>query len=176
MTYRLFLAIELPEAQRLAIASLPRTIRDARYTKPEQAHLTLRFLGDTPADEVPTLVTRLKEVHQTSFPLELVGLGVFPSPQDPRVLWAGISPSSPLRDLRRKIDAALQIPLDRQEFSPHITLARLGPGAGQDTCTVLTTHAKFQAGFFPVDRFQLFRSQLQPNGAVHTRIASFFLA
>jgi RNA 2',3'-cyclic 3'-phosphodiesterase len=176
MTYRLFIAIELPEAQRLAIASLPRAIRDARHTKPEQAHLTMRFLGNTPEGELPSLVARLKDVRQAPFPLELAGLGVFPSSQKPRVLWVGISPSAPLLDLRRKIDAALPSPPEEQAFAAHITLARLGPRARQDTQTFLTTHAKFQAGFFPVDRFHLFRSQLQPNGAIHTILASFFLA
>ncbi|MGB8299320.1 MAG: RNA 2',3'-cyclic phosphodiesterase [Polyangia bacterium] len=107
---RLFIAVDLPAELRPAIARLCRGIGGARWTRPEQLHITLRFLGDTAEDRLADLRTRLREVRAPRFELALRGTGLFPPPstrKPARVLWLGLEPPEPVRALKGAVDGAL---------------------------------------------------------------------
>ena len=90
-----------------------------RYLTPHNLHLTLAFIGMWPED-----ITGLLPSVQTPFSITLSHLGVFPGA---KVLWAGIEPSEALNRLAlqiRQVLAEAEIPFDRQDFNPHITLLR----------------------------------------------------
>jgi 2'-5' RNA ligase len=137
---RLFVAVPLPDAATAEIAAivdrvrampLPAAARDVRWVRLDGLHLTLRFLGPTPAEQVePTAaaVARAAAAARGPFELELVGAGAFPSGRRPRTLWIGLeSGTDELADLVRLTEAALEEagwPRDERPFRPHLTLAR----------------------------------------------------
>lgn len=128
---RLFVALDLepPIAARLhdALQSWRRMAPQARWTRIESLHLTLKFIGEVPASLEDPIAAALREIRQPAFPLEISGLGTFPSPQRARVFWAGIQPSAALEQLAHSIEQRL-LPLgiaaEQRPFSPHLTLAR----------------------------------------------------
>jgi RNA 2',3'-cyclic 3'-phosphodiesterase len=170
---RLFVAISLPtyakEALKELAALLPAGVSPA---KPEQMHLTLRFLGDTPAALADAAKAKLAEARVEPFFLPLAGAGAFPPRGRPAVFWAGVGAGHPrLFQLRQKVDDALLaagIDFDPRSFVPHITLARVpAPIDEKETRRFLETHASFESAPFKVDSFGLFSSELRAGGAVH---------
>lgn len=179
-TRRLFVAIDAPPAVCESLAALATNIAGFRWTRPEALHLTLRFIGDTPAERVDELTAGLCSVGCPSFVLTIGGVGVFPQRGQPQVVWAGIEHADPrLLKLRQRIDdtiLAAGLSPDMRSFHPHFTLARCGtatPGAVRE---FLHRYAGFQGASFRVDRFHLFESRLLPAGAEHRIIETFSLA
>lgn len=169
---RLFAAVELPPAIREELGGLRANIPSARWVKPEQMHITLRFVGaDVPASQVAPIQDALATVAGAAFWLTLRGVGRFPPAgrRPARVLWVGLDHEPALLDLHRRVEAALNLvgfaPEDRP-FNAHITLARLN--AREPVPQVerfLRAHTDFAAGPFPVEQFVLLQSTLTPQGA-----------
>ena len=120
---RIFIALQPAPAFRDALASVQDRLRAAGvtgwYLTPSNLHLTLAFIGMWPED-----ITRFLPSVQNPFPVTLSHLGIFPKA---KVLWAGVEPSQELNSLAGQVRQALaeaEIPFDRQEFNPHITLVR----------------------------------------------------
>lgn len=178
MTLRLFIAVDVSEEPRRALVGLCHGPTAARWTRPEQLHLTLRFLGATPEESLPDLRDRLARVRAARFTLSARGVGVFPPPPARRpaqVLWAGVAPEAPLAALKHAIDAELgpDAEADARGFHPHVTLARFRTRPGPDLAAYLAAHAAFATPPFPVDAFHLYRSTLGPDGALHEVIATY---
>lgn len=133
---RSFIAIPLPQE---GIAVLEETVQglDAefgkcvRWVRPEGMHLTLKFMGDIPAALVERVLEALPQVTAgfSPFGLTIAGLGVFPNPRRPRVLWAGVQGDlETLSALQLAVDDAvgnLGLPKEMRAFSPHLTLGRV---------------------------------------------------
>ncbi len=178
---RLFVAIPLPDSLRAELAALYEPLRGVAWTRPEQLHLTLRFLGDVEPPLVSAAEAALERVSVQTFVLPLGGAGAFPPRGQPRVLWVGVGSGHPrLHQLRQQIDDALLgagLALDVRRFQPHATLARVraeaAPGA---VSQFLRHHRDFEAAPFRVDAFRLYASELRPAGAVHTVKREFALA
>jgi 2'-5' RNA ligase len=155
--------------------------RAFRPVRPEGLHLTLAFLGQRPDAEIPALGGALRRAASGSPPFRLgvAGLGIFPSPDRPRVLWAGLT--GDLQDLDRLRLAvwgeieALSIPLQRQPFRPHITLARgretkMGERAEQAKLEarllrrIVSGHADEPFGEWTASEVSLMQSELLPGG------------
>ena len=176
-TLRLFVAIDAPAAVVATLHAAIHPLPGFAWTRPEQLHLTLRFLGDTPAALIAPLRERLRAIRVASFILPVEGLGVFPPRGQPRVLWCGIGNGHPhLHQLRQRIDdtlLALGIEADLRRFVPHFTLARLTPAARSQLPHWLHTHRNLAAPPFRVDRFTLYASELRAEGAVHTVLVEY---
>lgn len=167
---RLFIAVDLPEDRTTAFRSLQSDDLSARWTPPEQYHLTLRFLGDVEADAASELESRLESIDVPSFLLGGERLGVFPSIRKPRVLVAHISGEPGLMALQAEIsDLTLELgfPDDRKPFNPHITVARLKGAAPRRVRAYLKVHEGFAVEPFAVKAFRLYESRLGPEGATH---------
>ena len=120
---RIFIALQPAPAFRDALASVQDRLRAAgvtgRYLTPSNLHMTLAFIGMWPED-----ITGLLPPVQKPFPITLSHLGIFPKA---KVLWASVEPSDALNSLARQVRQSLkeaEIPFDRQDFNPHITLVR----------------------------------------------------
>jgi 2'-5' RNA ligase len=180
VTWRLFVAIDLPDGPRRALTALCDGVSGARWMPPEQMHLTLRFLGATPEEAVSDLRARLGRVRQAPFAIAGAGVGVFPPPaarKPARVLWAAVAPPGPVVALKDAIDAQLGPDPETAErgFHPHVTLARFRDRPGRELGPYLAAHAAFATPPFTVDAFHLYRSTLGSDGARHERVASYGL-
>jgi len=174
---RLFLAIDAPAPVVAALGAAMSPAPGFAWTRLEQLHLTLRFLGATPVALVAPLRERLRAIHVAPFLLPVEGLGIFPPRGQPRVLWCGIGHGHPhLHQLRQRIDdtlLALRIEADLRQFVPHFTLARLGAVSQRQLPHWLRRHRDFAAPPFRVESFSLYASRLQPEGAVHTVLEEY---
>jgi 2'-5' RNA ligase len=178
---RLFVAVDLPPSLQQAVAALCPEVRGARWVKPHQLHVTLRFMGQAPEEELPAIQERLVAVTAPAFALSLHGVGSFPpAARKPRVLWLGLEPQAPLLDLKREIDrnlGDLGLPAGaaRREFSPHLTIARLAGRPDEGLTRFLAQPADLRGMAWKVEGFRLYRSTLGPGGAVHDVLATYSL-
>ncbi|MEE8517047.1 MAG: RNA 2',3'-cyclic phosphodiesterase [Alphaproteobacteria bacterium] len=167
---RLFVAIELPEAVKAELARLCGGVPGAKWVKPENLHLTMRFIGEVNEDAANDIAAVLDQIRAPSFNLVLSGVGQFSSHRTPRVLWVGVEKNESLVYLTGKVESALVragVSPDRRRFSPHITLARLRTASKPRINSFVSTNAMFTAGPIDVDSFILFSSFLGRNGALH---------
>lgn len=179
-TYRLFIAIELPEPVKNALAGLRAEIPDATWVKPHAYHLTLRFLGDS-IDQagLSRIQTALSAVRAEPFEFWLSGVGRFPiSPKTwARVLWVGVQAPPALGDLQRMVERAVTgcgWPPDQQKFHAHITLARLRSARGQaQIAAFLAGNRSFRAGPVAAESFHLIASTLSPQGPTYAIQSSY---
>ncbi|MEW6034102.1 MAG: RNA 2',3'-cyclic phosphodiesterase [Chloroflexota bacterium] len=183
---RAFVAIELPQEVKTLLTEIQSGLRRAgktfvRWVSPEGVHLTLKFLGDTPADMIPKATGALEEAASglAPFRLETAGLGVFPNPRQTRVLWIGLKgETQPLLHLQEQIETAFA-PLgflrEARAFTPHLTLARLRdnatPPERQEFGEAAMCYNAAPPRAFLVDGVSLMRSTLTPSGAIYTRLA-----
>jgi 2'-5' RNA ligase len=179
---RLFVAVELPEAVLKALERVQaeldtRGVR-ARWTRPANLHLTLKFLGATPAGRVEAAEAALSSAAAAHDPFVLTaaGIGVFPNPRRPRVIWAGLAgEDDALARLQAEIDRALDavgFPREARGFHGHLTLGRFAEGAGTGgIAAAVADYAAASFGSFEVGEVVLFQSDLKPGGAVYTALA-----
>lgn len=188
---RAFVAVELGAEAREAVRTLQRQLDDAlprgsvRWTKPDQLHLTLWFLGEVPTPRVPELIQALGValLGVARFHLHLDGLGAFPSPRAPRVLWVGLAGDlPPLLDAQGRVARAAGAFGDHQEarpFHPHLTVGRVNrPEAvvGRAFQAFLAEATAPAPCDWEVGVIRLIRSQLSSSGAVYSELARFDLA
>jgi RNA 2',3'-cyclic 3'-phosphodiesterase len=130
---RIFVAVFPPPEIRRALLGAARELPvagEVRWARPENVHLTLKFLGDVPGDDVDRVAEALEPVRlrHEPFEAELSAFGAFPSARRARILWAGIGGGSEfLRDLARDVEASLEpLGFEREDraYMPHLTLGR----------------------------------------------------
>jgi 2'-5' RNA ligase len=101
-----------------------------KWVNPAQLHFTLAFLGDTSPDQVAgtiQMLTRVVPAYDAPH-VEYRGMGVFRNMKDPRVLWIGLDVDPVLMKLKVELDRELQqlgFRIERRDFRPHLTLARI---------------------------------------------------
>jgi 2'-5' RNA ligase len=184
---RAFIAVEIPPEIHQAIDKKTAPIRAAlntslvRWVPAENIHLTLKFLGDVSPSNLEMLEQMLSaEVCQhPSFEMEFGGLGAFPSPKRPRVIWIGIQAPPGLGALQHGIGAAtatLGYPDEQRPFSPHLTIGRVKQNIDQTGMhKIRAALEKTQVGALGTTRVEsvyLFKSDLKPSGAEYTRLFS----
>ncbi|WP_414661964.1 RNA 2',3'-cyclic phosphodiesterase [Horticoccus sp. 23ND18S-11] len=179
-TERLFVALTLPAPVRAVLAGFARPLTGVTWTPPAQLHVTLRFLGDVATDALPPLMERLAKIRVAPFVLSIEGAGSFPPNRPPRTLWVGVGSGHPrLFQLRQRLDDALLasgLQLDLRTFQPHVTLARATEVPDCGATPWLNQHRQIAAPPFLVEAFDLYASELRPEGALHTLKRSFPLA
>ena len=182
---RLFVAIDIPEDVRSAIAEIVPKLRpacrNARWVRIENLHVTLKFIGETSPEICETIQAALASIPpRPPIPITFRGLGFFPDERRPQVLWAGVKGGTELTTLAGEINAALAavgIARDEREFSPHLTLARLEtPRVLEAFHDAVKSAGRLSFGRTTVEEFHLYQSVLKPGGAEYTRLATFPLA
>jgi 2'-5' RNA ligase len=179
---RAFIAIDLTEPLRAALAEAQRVFRsdcrDARWTRPEGIHLTLKFLGEISDAQTKQVVEALTEVGPfESFSVEVKGFGFFPQARRPRVFWAGVTAPPALEDLAARIEGRMErigFPREDRAFSPHLTLARFQAPRPQPALeAAVAARAATTLGQFEASQFFLFESKLSPQGAQYRKVMRF---
>lgn len=189
---RLFVAVELTAGVRRALAAVQDGLRRqlppraVRWTNPDHIHLTLKFLGDAPAEQVGAVGQALAAAAGGFAPFDfaVTGFGCFPNPRRANVLWAGVPDvPRPLAGLQRATDLQLSrlgFELEARPFSPHLTLGRvhksISPQERERLAAVLTQTQVGALGIVPVSEVVLFQSDLRPDGPVYRALARVPLA
>ena len=179
---RLFVALEIPSEVRENLAALLKTLRavspQTRWVRPENLHVTLKFIGEVPETKLAAIRSALGSVRtDRAITLDFRRLGFFPNDKHPRVFWAGIEASPNLKTLAADIDNGTEkpgIPSEQRTFSPHLTLARFEPpGLPEKLRSVIRENAARDFGTLRTNQFHLIESKLKPSGAEYTTLESF---
>jgi RNA 2',3'-cyclic 3'-phosphodiesterase len=180
---RLFVAVDVDDRTRARVARLIETLRAevaqsrsvARFSwiPPERLHLTLHFIGyvtDTVSDEIQASLRT--PIDLAPFDLRFTGVGTFPSPGRPRVVWLGIDRGAEgLAALHAEVARRLEHVSFRREsraFSPHLTLARIKDGGTRADTEHITRVLPEPTGGCTIDHVTLYESRLSPRGPTYT--------
>ncbi len=183
---RAFIALELPEHIVGVLERLQAGMRSlglvARWVRPENLHVTLKFLGQTLMPQAEAVGKCLPQVVTGSGPLSLraKGVGVFPGIRRPRVIWVGLADlEGGLLRLHRKLEehlAPLGFSEENRPFRGHLTLGRFkGDPQGRILANVLEAFREFETESFFLESLILFRSDLTPKGPVYSKFVGLTL-
>lgn len=188
---RAFIAIKLPEGVQQQLDLLEKQMQEqageagqriVRWVPAANMHLTLKFLGEVSAANLQALdgMLRGEALRYQPFEMTVGQLGAFPNLRRPRVIWAGTQAPETLNQLQKAIDAGtrqLGYLEEERPFSPHLTLGRISQNARPaDVALLAEALSKInvgELGRFTVERFHLFRSELQPTGAIYTILFTY---
>jgi 2'-5' RNA ligase len=179
---RAFIAIDLPEPLHAALADAQQSFRsvcrDARWTRPEGIHLTLKFLGEISDAQTRQVVEALAQIGRFEpLAVEVTGFGFFPQAARPRVFWAGVAAPPALGELAARVESHMEkIGFAREEraFSPHLTLARFQVPRPQPALeAAVAARTATSLGKFEASEFFLFESKLSPQGAQYRKVMRF---
>ncbi len=182
-TWRVFIAIEIPASLGTRIINhidhLRNLVPDARasWSREDNLHLTLKFLGDIPVASIEQLSAAAAIVASKVAPFEIVvqGCGAFPPRGQPRVLWIGIDdPSSKLSELKRALEdecASAGFAREPRVFHPHLTIARIRQPQGSRQLAARHKEIGFNREALNVAELAVIRSELRSEGSRHTVIS-----
>ena len=183
---RAFIAIALPDEvkNRLAeaIQRLTPLASEVTWSKRDQLHLTLAFLGEVAPAILPHVVTAAERIcaARPAFACRAFGLGFFGNKRNPKVLWAGVDPSPELVSLHEELWTALKkfgFEDSEADFRPHITLGRCREAArNQPLIKAMEADEAVDFGEWEVQRITLYESKLTPRGPLYRNLAHAALA
>jgi RNA 2',3'-cyclic 3'-phosphodiesterase len=178
--WRVFVAIQLPLELRESITKHISCLREqfpdvrASWSREENVHLTLKFVGDTPVKLVEDLSQAVAQsaLAVPAFQLTIEGCGAFPSRGTPRVLWVGIeSPTGELGKLHHALERDCEskgFARERRPFHPHLTIARLRKPHGARQLAEVHRQTIFEKRVVSVNEVCVIRSELSPDGSRYT--------
>jgi RNA 2',3'-cyclic 3'-phosphodiesterase len=193
---RIFVALDIDDDIRQRILRFMEGVRgfapDARWVRPESLHVTLKFIGEKPAQAVDEIKRALSSAQSETFDLAVRAYGFFPTAKAARVFWVGIESGPQLAALAKKIDeitSTLGIAPEDHTFSPHLTLARGGGRSGapgwrkgdaanrnfrilQEKLSALPAP---EFGTMTARVFFLYESKLMRGGSQYSKLARFVL-
>ncbi len=183
-TLRTFIAVHLDDELRMNLGLLQDRLRaqvaprSVRWVRPAGIHLTLKFLGDTPATKVGDVAATLTRAAAgiSPFTITMGGLGCFPNTRRPRVIWVGLQEETgALASLRDAVEAEvspLGFPTERRSFHPHLTLGRVQRRASKlqvrEIGRVVAAITTGTVDEMAVHAVSYIKSDLRPTGAVYT--------
>jgi 2'-5' RNA ligase len=184
---RAFIAIDLSQDIQIHLDEVVRKYKvqlsdiPIRWVAASNIHLTLKFLGDVSLSNLNILTdmiqTEISGHHQ--FDISVGGAGAFPNIRQPRIIWVGVEAPPELTAIQNGIEITtgrLGYVREERAFSPHLTLGRVSRNASsQDIKAITKALDSTKVGFLGatcVEKVHLYRSDLQPTGAVYTQIFS----
>lgn len=173
---RAFIALPLPLDLQQRIKRLQEELTTqlpgVRWVRPAQLHLTLRFFPDLAEESLDPIREIMLSVGNfcAPFTVEIRGLGAFPNPARPRVLWLGLTPIQPLLHLQHNVEQGLErigIAKDERPFKPHLTIGRIKDRAARQKMPPTSESETFR-GHWPIGDMVFYQSRLGATGAIHT--------
>lgn len=175
---RTFICIELPEELKTKIGDIQAPLKQhsgsVSWVRPQNIHLTLKFLGMVEEQRLPDIVQVVREIAGKYSPFTLIpeGLGVFPHARSPRVFWLGIrDDSGTLAQMQEDLEENLEavgFAREKRAFKPHLTIGRVRPYRKPKELTSAFLAIAFSAEPFQVDHITVMQSDLKPTGAIYT--------
>jgi len=183
---RLFIALILPDEIKQKLGTLiadlkPRTAA-IRWVVSQNMHLTLKFIGERPEEDIEPITAALEEavLGRGKFEVQIKKCGGFPNLRNPRVLWVGIEGAESAVEIACEINKKL-VPLgieaDKRPFSPHLTLGRIKKKIKPNLSPLASymESLNFDGGSTILDRVALVKSTLTPGGPIYENLEVFEL-
>jgi 2'-5' RNA ligase len=178
MTKRLF--IGLPVSSIKAVQKVESWKNNSRmrlnkmnWVKPENWHITLSFLGDTPSEKAELLQNLIEQSfgEVTAFQAKLEGVGLFPNRRDPNVLWLGLNSLQTILPTHQQLGELLQqngFSFDKKPLKPHLTIARMKYLADRSIIdTLVKDYGQTVFDTVNINKVVLFESLLTPQGPIY---------
>ncbi|MBK6765967.1 MAG: RNA 2',3'-cyclic phosphodiesterase [bacterium] len=152
--------------------------RGVKWVEPDNLHLTLKFLGDTPDSVVPQVKQAIDDCSCEAEPFKLAiqGVGCFPNKQRPRAYWAGLSGSKTLLSLQSAIAERMDelgFEPEEKSFVPHLTVARIKEPIGKERMTQAFLSFAMRSDAHLVTAVSLVQSTLRQEGPIYTVLHDF---
>jgi len=181
---RIFVAVELPGSIKEKLSEIEQRLQGTgnkvRWVKVSSLHLTLKFLGEIKEEQVEEVFAVSQKVAKelSPFVIELTGVGAFPNPSSPRVIWVGVKKGQErLEDLALHLDEGLSeagFPAEKRKWIPHLTLGRVKELREVEKLRQLILQEKeTYVGEIEVKQFSVIKSRLTPTGPLYTILRSF---
>ncbi len=177
MFKRCFVALPIPEEIIDEIQTCQIGLSNAKWTKRENLHITLHFIGEIPIENFRMIQETLKEVQGKAFSIRIKNPKVFYK-KNQQILWLGNEPNEPIISLRNQILKIIQKfvpPYKKEEYVPHLTIARLDRTDRKNLNNYLLTYENFSTKEFMINSFGLYSSILHPKGAIYTQEEIYYL-
>jgi len=155
--------------------TLLNTGADLTLIKPQNIHITMRFLGNISPSIIDSIHEEIEKISFTSFDVEIKGLGAFPSLRYARVIWAGIRRgANELANVFNQLEPHLRglgFRPDPKGFSPHLTIARVKTGRNKgELVRCVQDLADYEFGVVRADCLRLKKSVLTPKGPIYSTL------
>ncbi len=188
---RAFVAIDLPPEVLQCLDDVSQQLRhelgeaSVRWVPVENIHLTLKFLGDVSESNIDMLTDFLQSIvsNVKQFEISVGGLGAYPKPHRPRVIWVGVEAPPELMIAQRSVESEISrlgYARERRPFNPHLTIGRVSRhSTNQDIrniADVIKTQTVGYLGSARVMAFHIYRSDLKSSGAIYTKMFSATLS
>jgi RNA 2',3'-cyclic 3'-phosphodiesterase len=182
-SWRIFCAVELPDEVRVRLEEHIRRLREAvpdvaaSWSRVENIHLTLKFLGNVSVDTIPVISNAASRAVKnfSSFQIGIGATGVFPKPSRAQVLWIGVTdPSGKLLALQQRLEDEFAVEGFAKEdraFRPHLTIARLRKPEGARRLAGAHLEIEFSPTEITLSELIIFRSELSSKGSKYTPIS-----
>jgi 2'-5' RNA ligase len=177
---RTFIAIELPPDVKTVIADFQNKLKkhrpDVSWIKPENMHLTLKFLGEVEENKINEIHSSLQRVcaHFDEFEARVKDSGGFPNLKNPRVLWVGLEDNfEKFKKLQKEIETVcgrLGFGKEEKNYLPHITIGRVKSPKFMYWVARELEDTNLEAVTFPVNEVVGMRSILKSTGAVYNKL------
>ncbi len=182
---RTFISVPVPQSVFAVRNSLKETVvtngAKIKWIPNENYHLTLKFIGDMPEDEVEKVNNIIRNTLSSfsSMNMQISGSGCFPKKQRPRVLYMGIQGQVELLQLMVKelndVLDPLGYPKELDSYVPHLTIARISYPQKNTPDVTPFLEAEFDPIPFEINKIHLMRSELFFKGSVYTILDTHFL-
>ena len=183
---RTFVAISAPNdaknVKQMLISTMDQNKAEIRWVKHSNLHLTVKFLGFTPENDISSIAKDLNTIAKanSSFDLSVSGTGCFPSESKPSVLFLGVSGNkNALSKLVKDAEVLMTkrgYPKLENDFFPHITIARIKYPQKFSPDITSFLNSSYDSIDFRVNRLQFFSSEILPEGVFYNLLGTFPLA
>ncbi len=177
---RTFICFEIPVSVKEQIVKLQNELksfgRGVRWINPDGIHLTLKFLGDVPEENIDNIAEAVKSAVKgiTPVTIKIANAGSFPNFKRPRVLWIGVEETTgqlgKIHDLIEHELEKLGYDKENRKFSPHLTLGRVKSSEGIEKISNELANTEINFGEFTAAEIIIMKSDLKQSGAVYTSL------
>ena len=176
--FRGFIAIDIDFLPKLIEfeKEIKETGANLKLVKPENVHVTLKFLGDTEEDLVSEIERIIRNAVEdvNPFSIQLKGTGVFPNQNYIKVIWVGIEHGDQIGTIAQNIDSQISklgFKKEKRGFSPHLTIARVKTAKNKEKLLhIIEKYRDVEFADIRVDSIKLKKSDLTQKGPIYTTL------